>query len=586
MRVTAIGLAVSVVLVGCTKNAAGTASIEPPQFDAGGFDGGQTADAGPDAGNNDGGNVDAGRDGGTGDGGIGDGGTGDGGTGDGGTGDGGAADAGLTFGGPGPWPLGNVTYGRNDGIQETPVIGASTDEAQNLWVATKAALYLRRPTDAKFTRFDVKSGLHLTGNPITYCDSGYSRDPGFEYLPLPDKKCPITGAADPSGISEIVGGKVNEVFVGYNGTHDWNDPNDGSWADGFRHTGMLDRVTLKPDLSLQVDRMQMVSGVSVAFWHNRDVMRLIYDHFKHPHELYVGTNHGIDRMNPDNFTPKPFQAGGETTYSAETFPWMADHLHPQVCSCGPCPDGTTEGPLLLGDWRGLAVAANGNLLVGGRWGAGKIKWVKENQAPNGMGWFDRTGTDPVTKQPRTPYEFSMGDYYGGGCTSGQPVFCVGKEGDVVAISAVTETPDGLQWFASGPYSYQGPQKCNNGDPTTTLTNAGDKDLGVASYAPDGVPLPPGQTDRFTYYSPASDLGMAETNVRDMVSLPDGRIVFAGPRSGLVLWNPKTRKGVPMRAGNGYLPDDEVQRLELDLMVSPPALHVSTNSGATTIRVFP
>jgi hypothetical protein len=41
----------------------------------------------------------------------------------------------------------------------------------------------------------------------------------------------------------------------------------------------------------------------------------------------------------------------------------------------------------------------------------------------------------------------------------------------------------------------------------------------------------------------------------------------------------------MRGGSG-LPDDAVQRLELDTMVSPPTLHVSTNSGATSIRITP
>jgi hypothetical protein len=82
-----------------------------------------------------------------------------------------------------------------------------------------------------------------------------------------------------------------------------------------------------------------------------------------------------------------------------------------------------------------------------------------------------------------------------------------------------------------------------------------------------------------------DIGMAETNVRDMVALPDGRIVFAGPSSGLVFWNPKTKTRKVVRGGSG-LPDDAVQRLELDTMVSPPTLHVSTNSGATSIRIVP
>src|SRR5216684_514046 len=171
-----------------------------------------------------------------------DGGTPDGGTTDGGT-DGGV-DGGPTFGGPGPWPMHDVTYGLNDGILETPIVGMSTDESQNLWVATHQALYLLRPGQSKFTRFDSKAGLHLADNQITYCDRDYSKEKPTDPVPEPDRACPIRGAADPSGISEIIGGGPDEVFVGYNGTHNWSDPNDGSWADPFRHSGMLDRVRL------------------------------------------------------------------------------------------------------------------------------------------------------------------------------------------------------------------------------------------------------------------------------------------------------------------------------------------------------
>jgi hypothetical protein len=168
----------------------------------------------------------------------------------------------------------------------------------------------------------------------------------------------------------------------------------------------------------------------------------------------------------------------------------------------------------------------------------------------------------------------MGDYYYGGCSSGRPVFCVGLEGDTVAISAVTETPDGLQWFASGPYGYQPDTACPDQKANPGQKNTGDRDLGVASFDP--------KTGKFTYYSPAQ-LGLPETNVRDMVALPDGRIVFASPTSGLTIWDPATKKSTPIRASQGTIPSDQVMRLELDLMVNPPALHVSTGGGAAVLR---
>jgi len=567
-------LAVAVAFcVGCGQGHAGT---KPP-------DDGGNPNVGPDAGPADSGTPDAGPPAaGPPDAGPPDAGPPDAGPPDAGPPDAGPPDAGPPkFGGPGPWPLTNQIYGAAEGILEQPVVGFTTDETQNLWVATHTAVYLMRPGDSKFTRYGVSSGLHLAGNNTIYCDRDYSLDAQgrADGLPEPDKLCPISDAADAAGISEIVGGGPNEVFVGYYGTHDWNNPNDGTWADPLRHSGMLDRVTLKPDLSVKVDRLQMVSLVSVAFWHNRDVMRMVYDHFKHPHELYVGTNHGVDRFTPDKFTTPVVQQGypGEETWPSNTYAWMSDHLHPQACSCGPCPL-VGEGPLLLGDWRGLAITANGNLLVGGRWAAGKIQWTQPNYsqpiAPqDGLGWAQRQG------KGQTPFEFSMGDYYSGGCSSGRPVFCVNREGDVVAISAVTETPDGLQWFASGPYNYQSDTLCADQKTYPNQKNTGDKDLGFASFNP--------KTGQFAYYSPVADLGWAGTNVRDMLALPDGRIVFASPTSGLTIWDPlKRAPPVSIRASQGTIPSDLVLRLELDTMVNPPALHVATYGGAAVLRKLP
>src|SRR5207237_5672750 len=86
--------------------------------------------------------------------------------------DAGPADGGgIQFGarGLGPGPIGNVQDRWQDGLQEMPVVGVSPAENQKLGVATNAALYLLRPGDRKFTRFDGTSGLHLTGFRIDKC---------------------------------------------------------------------------------------------------------------------------------------------------------------------------------------------------------------------------------------------------------------------------------------------------------------------------------------------------------------------------------------------------------------------------------
>jgi hypothetical protein len=283
-------------------------------------------------------------------------------------GPGGAGSQAPGFGGAGPWGSDNRRYGPADGILEQPVVGASTDEAQNLWVATHDALYLLKPGDKTFRRFDARDGLHLQSNPVQYCDADFG-----------DRACPISGAASDPGISEIEGGAAGEVFVGYFGIDDGSD----DWTDPNRHSGKLDRVRLSSN-GLQVDRFDLSSSNTAQFWHNRTVQRLVYDHFQHPHELYVGTNHGVDRLWPDKYRAP---AKGEWFLKAES-EWMSDHLHPQVCFHHAC--DASESDLRLGDWKGLALSKDGNLWVGGRWTAGQIRWTQDLPS-----WWNSVGRNQL-----------------------------------------------------------------------------------------------------------------------------------------------------------------------------------------------
>jgi hypothetical protein len=442
--------------------------------------------------------------------------------------------------GVGPWPIQNSQYGSRDGIAESPVVGVTTDEKENLWVATNAALYLMRPGDAKFTRFDASnSDLHLPGNPADHCF-----DAQGEYKP-PDG-CP-NGDADVPGITEIVGGgpddaskMAGEVFVGYYGHHDWTRTDDGTWTDPWRHSGKLDRVRLGTDGKLEVVRMDMVSNNSVEFWHNKSVWKMVYDHFQHPHELYVGTDHGVDKISPDLWKePNP---GTWFLLPQNQQLWMSDHLHPQACFHHAC-DGD-KYTQMLGDFRGMAVDAKGDLWVGGRWAAGKILYAADNTL-----WYQ-------TPRPPTKTQNAIDPAFGdGNC----PAFCPPQEGDPVNISAITVAKDGKVWFSSG----------------TLFNDPADVPYGIAFY--DG--------HQFTRYDPVRDLGMSESHIRDMIALPDGRLVVAGLSSGLVFWDPATGKHTAMRAGQG-IPDDGVMRIQLDLMVNPPALQVATRGGAAILRVLP
>lgn len=500
---------------------------------------------------------------------------------DAGTADAGPADAGPTFGGPGPWPTKNLQFTGADGIQESPVVGVSTDENQNLWVATHSALYVMRPGTTRFLRFDANTGspddpnakpsawgvgnrLHLPSNPVHYCDT------------WPASGCdPADGAAEAPGITEIVGGgpdpasgAVGEVFVGYWGHHDWSAAYDGTDADPWRHSGKLDRVRLNADGTISVVRFDVVSGNTIKFWHNRSVYRMVYDHFIHKHELYVGFDHGVDKISPDLwFPPNNSWPYGDYLY------WLSDHLHPMTCLHEWCIDDEGKITEMMGDWRGLAISPQGDLWVGGKFSAGKILYVAANSGvgPNGKpdggagtGWFQRGGN--AYQHPTFGFQFcgSAGHEFfwsGSGwvdqsCSPGSgtpPVFLPPFPGDPVSITAVTVTPDGKAWFSSGIEAH----------------------YGIASW--DGM--------HFAHYDPMHDAGMAEGDVQDMVALPDGRLVLAGANSGLVIWDPATGKSTPLR-GRQWLPDDGVTRVQLDMMVNPPALQVATRGGAAVLRVLP
>jgi hypothetical protein len=459
---------------------------------------------------------------------------------------------GFQFGTPGPWPVENRTFGAADGIRERSVVGFTTDEAQNRWLATHRALYLLRPGDTAFRRLDQRDGLHFdpdldAGAALAAAVNGGVASWALycNGAPAPAGGCggrtPRWGGGIAPGITEIVGGGPGEVFVGYAGTEPVLSTEDASdWEDPGRHTGKIDRVRLEPDGSITVDRLDLVANNhGLKYWHDRTVQRLAFDHFVHRHTLYAGTNHGVVLLQPDRLQPL---LDGQI-FNQWINGWMGDHLHARVCAGAPC-DPASSANQRMGDWRGLAVDGDGDLWHAGKWTAGLISyhddpatWVGRNAAA-----FLAAFGDPY---PMAPNDEGFRN---------EPVFAVAAEGDPVHLTGVAVCPDGRVWFSSS-----GP---TGRDETLAVWN--------------------GRSFR-TYR--ASEAGAGEARLSDVVCLPDGRLVLATQSSGLAVFDPSTGASRAIRAGDG-IPDDAVLRLDLDRMANPPSLHVSTAGGAAVLRVWP
>jgi hypothetical protein len=464
---------------------------------------------------------------------------------------------------PGSWPVCNATYGALDGILETPVVAATMDEAQNRWVATPFALYLLRPGDERFTRFDELNGLHLgmvtgrTPGPIgwaKYCDKEPIAD---------DAPCSGTvmwGGAAGQGITSLEGGRANEVFVGYGGTHTNPLPpreSDGqplcpgagwaeiNWCDPYAHSGKIDWVRLQPGGALEIERFDLHStGQNGDLWLGRLVYALAFDHSAHRGTLYAATEHGVAIVFPDRFRhPLP----GED-FDVAASEYMGDHVHAVVCASDPPVSCLQDGSRpKIGDWRALAVDAQGRAWHAGRWTAARITWATDPQF-----WRWRA----------SPFDWSFGDPYVGPGNGNPPVFEVATQAREPRLTGVAVCPDGSVWFTS-----EGPED----------GPARDRGDVLASWNPTTTAL---------RYFTGPQVGLSESGARDVACFPDGRVAVAGFTSGVSIYDPATGTFTRIRASSGLIPSDAIRKIEVDGTLDPPTLLVATENGAAAIRVVP
>jgi hypothetical protein len=410
--------------------------------------------------------------------------------------------------GYGPFPKDPLTiYGSSEGLMEAP-LSASVDEGENLWVVSNQALYLLTPGARTFRRYTARDGLHY--------GAGYT---------------------EPPDITWVEGGGTGECFVGYyardtnssmfKDAHMWTDP----WA----HMGKMDQVLLQADGSLKVNRYDLRNSNDGHYYETRSITSMVYDHFQHPGNLYVGSNHGVTRIIPAKYFP-PRSLDTDPFNLSDEHQWYADHVHPVVCIGAPCTGDNSRDLITFGDWFGLTLAPDGRLWMGGLTSAGAL------------GFREKLEDWVQSWQPVNPFVPSF---------EVPPVYLPPRYGDPVNIRGVAVAPDGIVWFVSGEVeSWRGPT------------------YGIAGY--DGK--------RFSYFDPMK-LGALEYNVLEVQALADGRLVFGFPDSGLLVWEPGAPQGHRVTQRDG-LPGERVGRMSQDRLHDPPLLLVPTDGGLAIFRALP
>ena len=442
---------------------------------------------------------------------------------DAGTSDAGVPDAGPVDAGPDAHKIGGLglgalpsspltIYGSAQGLLESP-ISASVDESENLWVVTTQALYVLTPGARVFRRYTAQDGLHV--------GPGYTEPPDFTL---------------------VEGGGKDECFVGYyfHDTNTGNTPGAHTNIDPWAHMGKMDQVVLQPDGRLAVNRYDLRNSNDGHYYETRTIMSMVYDHFQHPGNLYVGSNHGITRIVPAKYFP-PRHLQDDPFNTTDEKVWYADHVHPWVCMGGPCSDPNRAST--FGDWFGLTLADDGRLWMGGLTNAGAVHY--------------REALDEWVQSwtPHNPFDPAFGDPYPGST----PVFNPPVEGDPVNIRGVAVTREGTVWFASGEVeNWRGPT------------------YGLASWGGPGT--------SFIHIDPTA-LGSTEYNILELQALPDGRLVLGFPNSGLLVWTPGDARGHRLTQRDG-LPGEQIRRMSLDRMHSPAILFVPTDGGLAAFRQVP
>ncbi|HEY0839492.1 MAG TPA: two-component regulator propeller domain-containing protein, partial [Vulgatibacter sp.] len=196
-----------------------------------------------------------------------------------------------------------------------PVWSVSSDQAGNVWAANAKELLLLRPGSDEWRKFTEADGLS----------------------PWP----PIA----------VGGGRANEVYVGYRGIFPDHDPFDD--PPEVASSGGVDRIRLDGG-SLSKVRFDISSPPTPEYPMGRHVLRICYKMVPvlsgpFAGDVWFGCNHGVAMWN-------------------ERFQMVQEHQHAAI---------SLNDSLYVGDFRGVAVAPDGNVWMGGDVRSALLRYADE-----------------------------------------------------------------------------------------------------------------------------------------------------------------------------------------------------------------
>jgi hypothetical protein len=296
---------------------------------------------------------------------------------------GGLDDGGLAWTPPPPinFPIARdwTFYGPQNGGPRD-VYQASADDGGNIWVAGgEDGLFLLRPDATRFERFTMADGLRPYG-----------------YLP---------DGSDPIGpkvlkVIAVAGGAAGTVYVGYEGLPGcedaWDKPANRPTAanPGLAYvykSGDADKVSLTAT-GIQVAHYDIFSGPGLVRVEPEGreklctIFRIVYD--AKGGNLWFGGNHGYAWGDPG-------YAGDPMCDGAPACSGVAEHSHPAFNGCT-AEDGCGPWAWLTGDYRGIAVAPDGDVWFGGADRSTRFHWSAFRGPPRDRFMSAATLTDDST----------------------------------------------------------------------------------------------------------------------------------------------------------------------------------------------